>query len=524
MYIIKAVNPFEPWRPFRVCLAILISAAAYPSFAQVPASGGASQASQPIHLPLSSRTAGASVSVQQTTSPGGPNTLNTSVQVGGDFSGSVPEAKPAQAVINLTLADAIRLGLRTNLGVISSNNATVMTKAERLRALAALLPSISMNASDTVAQTNLAAYGFKFQLPPGLNFSIPTVVGPYNFTQIAGALSTSVYDPVARRNWHAEQELERASDLSAKDARELVVMAVVGAYLQTVATAARIDSQRAQVANADAVHHQAEVRKQAGTNARIDVMRTLVELQTQQQRLNSLESDWGTQKLALARSIGLPLDLEINLSDKLSPDIIPIPEPASAIQQALAQRSDLKAVEAQVRAAQFSVDAARAERLPSVTLNGDYGVLGPNPAQTHGVFSVTGAVNVPVWTGGRIKAEVEQAQAGLQQRQAELADQKGRVEQEVRAALIHLRTAVGQLQLADTNREYAAETLREARDRFRLGVANTVEVVQAQEQVAAAEADYVSSLYSLDVARLNLARAAGQAATALPDLLKGNRP
>jgi outer membrane protein TolC len=170
------------------------------------------------------------------------------------------------------------------------------------------------------------------------------------------------------------------------------------------------------------------------------------------------------------------------------------------------------------------VSAAHAERLPSVTFNGDYGVLGANPVETHGVFTATGSVTVPVWTGNRVKADVEQADVALRQRQAELADQQGRVEQEVRSALIELETATGQLQLAATNRDYAAETLREARDRFNLGVTTTVEVVQAQEQVAGAEADYISSLFSLDLARLNLSRAAGQAEMSLPDLLKGRHP
>ena len=344
------------------------------------------------------------------------------------------------------------------------------------------------------------------------------MVGPYNYSQAQGSVSESVYDPVARRNWRASQELERASSLSARDARELVVIAVAGSYLQAAATAARIESQRAQVANAQAVYDQALIRKQAGTNARIDVLRTLVELQTQKQRLNSLDSDFRRQKLTLARAIGLPLDREITLTQPLAPNTIPIPEPAAAVQQALAHRSDLQAAEAQVRAAEHALDAARGERLPSVSFNGDYGVLGPNPAQAHGVFTVTGSVNVPLWTGGRIKADEQQAEAALRQRQAELADQRGQVEQEVRAALIELETAGGQLELATSNRDYAAETLREARDRFRLGVTNTVEVVQAQEQVAGAEADYVSSQFSLYLARLSLSRAVGEAETSFPDL------
>ena len=524
MYIMESVSAFEPRRFPAVCFAILIPAATSVLFAQAPPSGGAAGATRPVLLPQSGRTSPTgSVNVQQSTSPSGADTLTTSLDVSGDLRGSVPGAKRPEGAIALTLADAIALGLRNNLGVLASGYAGAAATAERVQALAALLPYISVSASDTVAQTNLAAYGFKFNVPPSIGFSIPTVVGPYNYSQLQGSLSESVYDPVARRNLRANRELERASLLSAKDARELVVLAVSGTYVQTLATLARIDSQSAQVANAQAVYDQAVIRKEAGTNARIDVMRTLVELQTEKQRLNSFESDLRVQKLTLARAIGLPLDREVDLTDVLAPDTIPIPEPDTAIQQALAQRSDLKAAEAQVRAAELAVEAARAERLPAVSVDGTYGVLGPNPTQTHGVFSVTGSVTVPVWTGGRIRSDIQQAEAALHQRQAELADQRGRVEQEVRTALIQLQTATGQMELAGSNRDYAAETLREARDRFRLGVTSTVEVVQAEEQVAGAEADYVSSLLALDVAKLNLSRAAGQAENAIPDLLKGKQ-
>ena len=505
------------------CLAILIPVA-LPLFAQL-ASTPATPPPRPILLPQSGRpaTAGA-VSVQQTTSPSGVDTISVSTQISGNLQGSVPGSVPPPGPISLTLADAVKLGLQTNLGVISSGYASEAAAAQRLQALAALLPYVYANASNTVTQVNLAAFGFTFSPQPGTGGSIPTIVGPFNYSQAQIAVSQSIFDAVARRNLKAARELEHASNLSARDARELVVLAVASSYLQTVATAARVDSQRAQVANAQAVYDQAQVRKEAGTNARIDVMRTLVELQTQKQRLASLESDFRREKLALARAIGLPLNRDFTLSEPLAPTTIPIPEAAAAIREAFQYRLDLQSAEAQVRAAERAVGAARAQRLPSVSFSGDYGVLGANPVQTHGVFAITGSVNVPIWTGGRIKADVQEAEAALHQRQAELADQRGRVEQEVRASLIELETATGQLQVASTNRDYAAETLREARDRANLGVATTVEVVQAQEQVASAETAYVSALFSLDLSRLTLSRAVGQAESSLPDLLRGKRP
>jgi len=480
---------------------------------------------RPLALPLSGASSPAgSVTVEQSASAAGTSTVSTGMQISGNLQGSVPDTNGPTGPVTLTLVDAVRRGLAANLGVISAENSSATARSQRIQILSALLPNISANASQSENQVNLAAYGFKFNLPPGLGVSIPSVVGPFGYSQLQGQLSQSILDPVARQNWKASKELEAASRLSAKDARELVVLAVAGGYLQNVATAARIESQRAQVAGAQAVYDQAQVRKTAGTNARIDVMRTLVELQTQKQRLNALASDWRKQKLALARAIGLPLDREVTLSEPLTAGGAGIPEAGASIAQAFQNRLDLQAATAQVRAAERALRAAHDERLPSISFNGDYGVSGPDPAHTHGVFSVTGAVNVPIWTGGRTRGDILQAEAALRQRRAELADERERVEQDVRTALIELETASGQRELSESNRTYAAETLREARDRFRLGVGTTVEVVQAQEQVAAAESDYVSSLLSFDLARISLARAVGDAEITMPDLLKGTHP
>ena len=111
----------------------------------------------------------------QSTSPSGIETINSSVQVDGNLQGSVPAAKLPTGSLELTLDDAVKLGLQTNLGVIAAGNSSASAGAQRILELSALLPYIAVNASDTVAQTNLAAYGFKFSLPSGLNFSIPTV-------------------------------------------------------------------------------------------------------------------------------------------------------------------------------------------------------------------------------------------------------------------------------------------------------------------------------------------------------------
>jgi len=507
-------------------MGVALVAAGFALGQAVPGAISTTGTTRAMQLPASGRTVQpGSVEASQSAAEGsGVATVSSSLQVSGDYSGSVMISNLPPGPVHLSLADALKFGLKTNLGNISADDSARIARAERIQALSALLPNISANASETVTQVNLAAYGFQFNLPPGLNFSIPSVVGPFHYGQLQGTMSQAIYDPVARRNWKATKESDRASVLSAKDTRELVVLAVGGTYLQTLAGAARVESQRAQVANAQAVYDQAVTRKAAGTNSKIDVMRSLVELETQKQRLSSLTADLEKQKIALARVIGLPQDRELVLSESLIFHDFPLPEASAAIAEAERNRADLQSAVAQVRAAGQALSAARGERLPSVTLNGNYGVLGTDPTSSHGVFAVTGSVNVPIWEGGRIKGDIQQAEATLHQRKAELEEERGRVEQEVRNALIELRTASGQVQLAERNRGYANETLTESRDRFTAGVATTVEVVQAQEQVASAENDYVSSLFAFDLARLSLARANGEAETSLPDLLKKDRP
>lgn len=491
---------------------ILLSTGANGLFAQA-AGGGTPPPARATPLPLSGANGQSSaITTQQTPVTGsGPATIDSNIQVGGNFAGSIPGQELPPGPVTLSLADAVKRGLVANLGPVTADNASRAARAGKIQALSALLPNISLSASDTVTQSDLAAYGFQFNVPASLGFSIPSVVGPYNYTSFQGNLSQSIYDGVALRNLRAARQTEKANQLSAKDARKLVVLAVGGSYLQVLATAARVDSQHAQVANAEAIYNQANVRKEAGTNARIDVTRSEVEFKTQQQRLSTLEAELRKEKIALARLIGIPQDRNLILSEPLAAQPGSIPDANAAIQTAWQRRSDLKSLETVVKAAEIALSAARAERLPSAAVSGNYGVIGPNPSSMHGVFGVTGSVTVPVWQGGRVRGDILEAEATLDQRRAELANQRGKVEQDVRTALIDLEAAQGQLQVAALNRDLANQTLSQARDRFGAGVATTVEVVQAQQQVASAESDSISSLFSFQLSKLALARAMGEA-------------
>jgi outer membrane protein TolC len=248
--------------------------------------------------------------------------------------------------------------------------------------------------------------------------------------------------------------------------------------------------------------------------------RSQVELQTQQQRLTAEQAEYAKQKIALARLIGLPPGQDLILTDAMPYAPLENLTLEQAITLASQNRSDLKAAEAQVRAANLSRKAASAEHYPTLDLGADYGVIGINPASSHGTFSVTGQLTFPIWAGGRSNGDIEQADALLRQRRAEYEDLRARVEAEVRTAYLDLNAAADQVRVSQSRRELAEDELVQARDRFASGVADTVEVVQAQEVVASAEQDYIASLSAHNLAKASVARAIGQAEKIMRDLLR----
>jgi outer membrane protein TolC len=499
-------------------------AASLPASLPAQQSGTYSQTPQVVQLPASGRTMQSSgtVSSQQTTSTGtSSSVIQPSVTVTGDYQGSVPGSAIPSGPLKLSLSDAVQRGLRTNLGIVTSSDSSSIVRAERAQALSQLFPQITASIGATETQINLAAYGLN-SLGSALGIS-SSIVGPFQYVQAQGNFNWNALSVTNLRNYQAANKVEQASHLSERDSRELVVLAVGGTYLQVISAAARIDAQRVQVKYAQATYDRANTQLSAGTNTRVDLTRSLVQLQSEQESLLALEGDYQQQRISFARLIGIPQDEDVIFTEQLSStDLQPIDE-ATALQSAAEHRWDLRSAEAQMHAAEQTISAARSERLPSISFNGYYGAMGPRPDDAHGVFVASGTLSVPVFDGGKISADVQQARATLRQRQAEYQDQKAKVEQDVRNALIQLRTALGQVKLAESNRQYARETLTQVNDRFDAGVTNTVEVVQAQQQEASAENDYISGLFSLNLARLTLARATGDAETEVSSLFPGEK-
>ena len=460
---------------------------------------------------------GASAAGQYGVSRGSTTSYVTSQSSGAtsEVAGSVPSGPATSEVQHITLRDAITRALRYNLATIESGENARIARGQRLLALSKLLPQVSAGVSENVQQLSLASLGIK-NLP-----GVPNVIGPFGYSSVDGNLSETLFSFESIQRFRAARTAEQAAQLSYNDVLDVVTFAVGNGYLRVIEAGSRIEAQRAQVRNAQALYDQALDEVQAGTAPRIDLTRTEVQLHTEEYNLSVSRNNFDVSKLDLSRAIGLPLGQEFDLADQLPYSEINPPTVDDALKLAYRSRNDLRAALDFEKAAARSVSAAKGERFPVIAANGDYGDIGTTFGHSHGDFTFQAGVNIPIFTGGRIKGDIAQAEAQLRQRKAEAENVRGQIDYDTRTAFLNLNAAKEQVEVAKQNVALANESLARSKDRFASGVTDTVEVVQAEQSLASANDQYITSLYNHNLSKLSLARALGVARTSYDQYLGG---
>ncbi|HXD19148.1 MAG TPA: TolC family protein [Vicinamibacterales bacterium] len=435
------------------------------------------------------------------------------------FAGGVPQGAATSETLQLTVADIIRRALEHNLGVLLSEESMSHAAGVRRAALSELLPNLNARISESRQRNNLEAFGFS-----GAAFNIPRVVGPFNVFDARVFLSQSVLDRRASNETRAETHNVEAARHSYRSARDLVVLVAANAYLEALAADARASSARSQLATSQALYQQAQDLKQGGIIAGIDVVRAEVRLNGDRLRVTSSQNDLEKTRLQLARVIGLPVGQPFAVSAQLPNVPVPDLTVEEALAQAYRERPDYLSALERVKAAEAVRAAASSELLPSVRVNADYGALGLKATDAVATYSLSGSVNIPIFQGGRTQGRIAQADADLRQRRAEAEDMRAEIYYDVRASFLDLQATGEQLQVATRSRELANQELTQARDRFAAGVANNIEVVQAQQSVTTADEQYIDALLGFDVAKAVLARSLGDAEAAVQRILGISTP
>jgi len=436
------------------------------------------------------------------------------------FLGSTPEGIATSEVLQIDFKDAVDRGLRNNLGLLLASDQTLAARGQRWQKLAELLPNVGIRGQEAVQTESLTALGLKGNV---IHAAVPRVIGPFNYFDLRANLSQSVFNFKSLEKERAASEGLKAAQFSFKDARELVVLAVGNSYLQAIAAAARVETAEAQVKSAQALYDKASDQLKAGLSPAIDALRSQVELQTRQQQLIVARNDLAKSTLNVARIIGLPLGQQFVLTEKAPfQALTPLPL-ETYLQHAYSGRADYQAAVAQLQSAELNRKAASAGRYPTIDVNANYGDIGVNPGQSNGTWQVIGGINIPVFAGNRVHADVLEADAQLKQARSQLGDLRGRIDYEVRTALLDLNAAAQQVEVARSSVDLAEQTLAQSQDRFAAGVTDNLEVVQAQQAVAGAHESYIQSLYAHNLAKVELAYAIGDAEQGVRRYLKGNQ-
>lgn len=432
------------------------------------------------------------------------------------FYGSVTVHTVSNEPLKLSMDDAIRRGFENNLGLKEAESGEKLFQGEKNVALQEFLPTINLTGGTGVFQHNLAAQGFgpstlkQFGsvFPGGLPTGL-SLITKDDLTQGQLSFKQTLFSGVVIAGWKAAGAAARSAYFAKMSARGEVVQQVATVYLRCIADASNVDNATALV-KADEVQFQhAHEAHEAGTAANLDEVRAKVQLQSQQQSLIAAQNAREKDLILLKREIGIDPGQTIVLTDPAPYSDLAEQTPAEVRATAYKNRQDYQNFQNQVIELRAVRSAYKAQRLPSLSFSGYYGVDKVNGTPSHGVFAAVGTLNIPIFREANIRGEADTAAAQLAAVNAQLDDLRAKIDQQVRSTLLDSEAAKKLVDVAKSNVELATQALSDETDRVNAGVDDTLPLVTAQASLASAQSNYVQSLYQYNLAKLALARAAG---------------
>jgi outer membrane protein len=412
----------------------------------------------------------------------------------------------ASGVMRLTLDQAVALALKQNTTAQIAVLTAAQSEQDRKIALSELLPQAQLGMTEEWQRVNILAQFGGMRVFPGF----PSHVGPYSIFSAGPSFDGPVFDLTLFRRYQASRNAANASRADSLSSREQVILLVVSQYIGTLRSMADVQASQSRVDLAQALYNQAADLQKEGVGTGIDTLRANVELQNESQRLLEAQATRETSLFGLSRLLNLDPRQQIELGDSLSFFDTPQPDVDASIEEGLAARHEWQSLEEQIRAAENQKKAASDLRLPSVRFSGNWTQLGTEPSSVIPTYTYAGTVSVPLFTGGRIRAETVRADLDIQKLRQQQADLRNQIALDVKTALINLDSARSQVRVSNLGVQLSREEVDQARDRFNAGVANNIEVIQAQDSLARANDNQIAALYRFNQARADLARSLGQ--------------
>src|SRR5438093_6469 len=379
------------------------------------------------------------------------------------------------------------------------------------QARSALLPNLSVSGSWVNRTFNPQTLGFQL---PGL--TLPSLVPPFNAYDGRARVTQTLFDLSSVSRVSAARGQLNAANAERSAVIETAAQNVALAYARAARAKAVVYARQADSALAAELVGLAVAQQQAGVSASIDVTRAKTQLADAAGRLVVAENQLDRAKIDLARALGIEPSTPITLTDSLSVQLGAADVPAdrnAAVTQAVATRPDLIAEQARGAAARQAVSAISAERLPRLDLEADYGFSGLRVPDAVGTRQIAVEVTLPILDGFRREGRKAEQEAVARESDVRARDLRQQVEADVDGALLDLRSAGAQQQIAAERLELAAQEVSEARQRFKAGVAGNIEVINAQSSLLRARDADIDARFAAVSARMALARPVGSART-----------
>jgi outer membrane protein TolC len=432
------------------------------------------------------------------------------------FFGSVTAQPVTSEPLKLSLDDAIQRGLKNNLGLREAENGEKVLHGLKTEAIQEFLPTIWLTGDTGYYMHDLAALGFgpktiaEFaSLFPGGKMPALSNITRDDLTEGQIHFSQILFSGPVIQAWKAAGAAERAAYFNKMSARGEVVQQVATAYLRAIADQSQVENANALVAQAQLQLDHEHAAHEAGTVANLDELRARVQFESQQQALIAAQNQQAKDSILLKREIGIDPGQEIALTDPAPYSDLAEQTPEEVRALAYKNRQDYQNLQNQAVEYKAVHAVYRSQRLPTLSFYSYYGTSTVNGAGTRGDFVAIGTLNFPIFREARLRGDEDASKAEMDSINAQLADLRNHIDEQVRAALLDVGANKQLVDVARSNVDLATRALSDETDRVNAGVDDNLPLVTAQATLATAENNLVESLYQYNVSKLLLARAAG---------------
>ena len=443
------------------------------------------------------------------------------------FYGSITVQPVTDGELKLSLDDAVRRGLDTNLGLKQAEFSENNIRGQFNQAIQQFLPTILLTGNSGYHMYNLEAQGFGPGfvqsllpiLPPGTDLSNLSFITRAQVTQGQIHYDQTLFSGPVIAGFKAAGAGMRAAHFAKMSARGEVVQQVATAYLRAIAAASEVDNAKAQEQADLVAYNNAREAHVAGIAANLDELRARVQYQTQQQARIAAENTLEKSLILLKREIGVDPGQKIVLTDRAPYNELAAQTPEEVRAIAYKNRQDYQNLQNQLVELKAVNQAYRAQRLPTLSFHGYYGVTEVASIGSHGDFVASGELKFPIFREAELRGGIDASRAQLDSARAQLDDLRMKIDQQVRSELLDVAANAKLVDVAKSNVDLATRALSDETERVNAGVDDTLPLVTAQASLSAAQTNFVESLYQYNLSKLLLARVAGILETQYRDYL-----